>query len=136
LFEEYGASLGVDLSFQNFETELATLPGDYARPRGRLWIAMVEREAAGCVGLRPFDQSSCEMKRLYIRPIHRRQGIGKHLALTAIETAKKIGYRRLYLDTLASMTEAIALYRTLGFKEIEPYRFNPLADAVFFQLEL
>ncbi|HEX9295232.1 MAG TPA: GNAT family N-acetyltransferase [Polyangiaceae bacterium] len=134
LFEEYGASLGVDLSFQDFEKELASLPGDYARPQGRLWLAMMGGEAAGCVGLRLFDQESCEMKRLYVRPIHRGRGIGKHLASTAIETAKNLGYRRMYLDTLASMSGAIALYRALGFKEMAAYRFNPL-PALYFQLE-
>src|SRR6266508_68348 len=134
LFEEYGASLGVDLSFQDFEKELASLPGDYARPQGRLWLAMMGGEAAGCVGLRLCDQESCEMKRLYVRPIHRGRGIGKHLASTAIETAKNLGYRRMYLDTLASMSGAIALYRALGFKEMAAYRFNPL-PALYFQLE-
>jgi carbonic anhydrase len=136
LFEEYGASLGVDLSFQDFDNELASLPGDYARPRGRLWLAMVGGEAAGCVGLRPFDDVSCEMKRLYVRPIHRRHGLGQRLALTAIDAAKSLGYRRMYLDTLASMGGAIALYRQLGFEEIDAYRFNPLPDSRFFQLDL
>jgi ribosomal protein S18 acetylase RimI-like enzyme len=136
LFEEYQAALGVDLCFQGFNEELATLPGQYERPQGRLWLAMADREAAGCVGLRPFGEGACEMKRLYVRPAHRGQGLGRRLAGAAVEAAKELGYDRMYLDTLASMREATALYRALGFKETSCYRYNPLPDVLYFELVL
>src|SRR2546426_307936 len=116
LFEEYRTALGIDLCFQSFDEELATLPRSYGRPRGRLWLALVGAEAAGCVGLRPFEGDACEMKRLYVRPAHRGKGIGRGLAVTAVDAAKRLGYRRMYLDTLASMIEATTLYRGLGFQ--------------------
>jgi GNAT superfamily N-acetyltransferase len=136
LFEEYQKGLGVDLCFQGFDKELATLPGDYGRPRGRLWLAMAGGEAVGCVGLRPFENEGCEMKRLYVRPAHRKKGIGRRLAVTAVETAKELGYQRMFLDTLASMIGATSLYRALGFKETASYRHNPLPDVMYFALEL
>jgi GNAT superfamily N-acetyltransferase len=136
LFEEYRTSLGIDLCFQNFDAELTTLPGAYGRPRGRLWLAMDSGEAAGCVGLRPFEGDACEMKRLYVRPAHRGKGIGRKLAEKTIEVAKTLGYRRMLLDTLAAMAEATALYRGLGFKETGPYTHNPLPDVLYFELSL
>jgi len=136
LFEEYRATLGIDLCFQGFDEELASLPGDYGRPRGRLWIAMMGGEAAGCMGLRPFGDGDCEMKRLYVRPAHRGKGIGRRLAVTAVDVAKELRYRRMYLDTLAAMTEATTLYRSLGFKETDSYTYNPLPDVLYFVLEL
>ncbi len=136
LFEEYRTWLGIDLGFQRFEEELSSLPGDYGRPRGRLWLAMMGGEAAGCAAIRPFGESDCEMKRLYVRPAHRGKGVGRRLASTAIEMAKELGYRRMLLDTLASMTDAMRLYRALGFEETESYRYNPLPDVLYFALEL
>jgi GNAT superfamily N-acetyltransferase len=136
LFEEYRTGLGIDLCFQGFDDELASLPGAYGRPRGRLWLAMVGGEAAGCVGLRPYEGDACEMKRLYVRPAHRGKSIGRKLAEKSIEVAKELGYRKMLLDTLASMPEATALYRRLGFKETSPYRHNPLPDVLYFELVL
>ena len=96
---------------------------------------MMENEAAGCAGIRPFGETDCEMKRLYVRPVHRGKGVGKKLAETAVEVAKELGYRRMYLDTLASMNDATKLYRLLGFKETEPYTYNPLPNVLYFALD-
>ena len=136
LIEEYAALLGIDLSFQGFERELASLPGDYARPRGRLLLAMLRGETVGCVAVRDLGEGACEMKRLYVRPGFRRRGIGRQLAESAIDEARGIGYARMRLDTLASMAAARALYALLGFTEIAPYRHNPHEGAVFLELEL
>ncbi len=136
LFEEYAASLDFNLGFQNFEEELANLPGDYAPPKGRLLLALWDDQVAGCVGLRKINQQGCEMKRLYVRPQFRRLEIGKILAGEIIEEAKKIGYTWMRLDTVPSMKEARTLYESLGFKKIPPYRHNPIAGAVFLELEL
>lgn len=131
LFREYADGLGVDLSFQGFEAELATLPGGY----DALLVARVG-EAVGCVGVRPFGEGACEMKRLYVRPSARSSGAGRALALAAIERARALGYERMLLDTLPAMAAAQELYRRLGFVEIAPYRHNPIAGTRFLELRL
>jgi ribosomal protein S18 acetylase RimI-like enzyme len=136
LFEEYAASLGFDLSFQDFERELASLPGDYGPPRGAILLAGDDSGFAGCVALRPFAGETCEMKRLYVRPAHRGTGLGKRLAEAILAEARARGYRRMRLDTVPGMESAIGLYRALGFREIEPYRMNPIPGAIFMEREL
>ena len=136
LFEEYSSSLEISLDFQNFDLELANLPGDYTRPEGCLLMAMWKGEVAGCVGLRKFSSSICEMKRLYSRPRFRGLGIGRALCEAVIDKARKIGYERMRLDTLPSMETARGLYATFGFREIEPYRYNPVEGTSFMELRL
>jgi ribosomal protein S18 acetylase RimI-like enzyme len=136
LFEEYAGSLGVDLGFQDFERELAELPGEYVPPAGRLLLALSEDEAAGCVALRPFGPDVCEMKRLYVRPAHRGSGLGRRLAEAIVEAGRDAGYARMRLDTLPTMTAARDLYRSLGFAEIQAYRPNPIHGTTYFELGL
>jgi len=136
LFVEYAAWLKVDLCFQDFDEELATLPGAYAPPRGRLLLAQAQEELAGCIGLRPLSAATGEVKRLYVRPAFRRRGIAELLAVEIVEAARAMGYARLRLDTLAFMHEAAALYRKLGFVEIAPYYQNPLQGVVYMELLL
>jgi GNAT superfamily N-acetyltransferase len=132
MLREYAAWLEVDLCFQNFEQELAGLPGDYAPPRGRLLIA----EGAGCVALRAIDSEVCEMKRLYLRPEHRGSGLGRRLVQAIIDEARSAGYRRMRLDTMPKMDSAQRLYASLGFREIAAYRYNPEPGARFLELAL
>jgi putative acetyltransferase len=137
LFLEYAKSLGFSLCFQNFDHELATLPGDYAPPEGRLLLAEYEGVLAGCVALHKLDSEICEMKRLYLRPQFRGKGLGRIVAVRIIEEARQIGYRRMRLDTVEPvMKDAVGMYRKLGFKEIAAYCTNPVAGAIYMELEL
>jgi GNAT superfamily N-acetyltransferase len=132
LFREYAASLSFALDFQDFDHELAALPGSYAPPRGALLLA----RNGGCVGLRPLDETTCEMKRLYVRPAARGTGLGLRLAEAAVAEGRRLGYARLRLDTVPGMETAQRLYHELGFREIDPYRANPVPGARFLELEL
>ena len=136
LFSEYANSLDLDLCFQNFNQELAELPGMYAPPQGRLFLAMETTVAAGCVGLRKLTDDICEMKRLYVQPAFRGQGVGRLLAQSTIQAARECGYKRMRLDTLSSMLPAIDLYQSMGFRPIAPYYDNPSDRAVFMELIL
>jgi GNAT superfamily N-acetyltransferase len=136
LFTEYQRGLGVSLCFQGFEAELKTLPGAYSRPQGRLLIARIVGEPAGCVALRPLGENDAEMKRLYIRPQYRGMGLGRVLAECAIDEARSIGYRAMKLDTLPAMAEAQQLYRALGFVDAAPYNDNPIPGVRFLSLDL
>ena len=126
LIEEYAAALGVDLCFQNFSEEIANLPKIYGSARGCLLLARINRELVGCVAIRSQSADICEMKRLYVKPQYRGAGLGRRLAETAIHSAQKLGYSRMVLDTLPSMTEAQSLYESLGFRENEGYYPNPV----------
>jgi putative acetyltransferase len=136
LFQEYARSLPFGLEFQDFEGELRSLPGEYAPPRGRILLAWVDGELAGCVALRPWDGERCEMKRMYARPRFRGRGIGRALAHAVLAEARGIGYRWMRLDTVPGMDAALALYRSLGFRDIPPYRHNPIPGAVYLEAEL
>ncbi|HWT02322.1 MAG TPA: GNAT family N-acetyltransferase [Pyrinomonadaceae bacterium] len=137
LFLEYANWLGFSLCFQNFDKELAELPGAYAPPKGRLLLASQNGETAGCVALRPILDGACEMKRLYVRPAFRGQGLGRALAVRIVEEARALGYGRMFLDTISDkMGSAIKVYRSLGFEEVEPYYHNPVEGATFMELKL
>jgi putative acetyltransferase len=140
IFREYAASLAVDLCFQNFEDELATLPGEYAAPGGYLLLAFVDGELAGCGALRSLADAdyanACEMKRLYVRPGFRGVGLGRVLAQALLDEARRAGYSAMLLDTLDDMESARELYASLGFAEIPPYYFNPIAGAHYLKAEL
>ena len=137
LFLEYAKSLGFSLCFQNFDKELAGLPGDYAPPEGRLLLAECVGQPAGCVALHKLEGNVCEMKRLYLRPQFRGKGLGLVLAERIITEARSIGYQRMRLDTVEPvMKDAVAMYRRLGFREIAPYCANPIAGALYMELLL
>ena len=137
LFLEYAESLGFSLCLQDFDQELAGLPGRYAAPAGRLLLALDGGQAAGCAALQPIDGRICEMKRLYVRPAFRGRGIGRTLAQALIAEAREIGYAFMRLDTIPSkMQEAVVLYERLGFREIPPYRENPFPEALYMELNL
>lgn len=137
LFREYAAWLQIDLCFQNFERELASLPGDYAAPAGRLLLAYEDFQLAGCIALRQIDDGICEMKRLFLRQGFRGRRLGRQLIEVIIREARLVGYQRMRLDTLPpKMNDAIALYRSYGFKEIPSYYSNPVPGAVFMELFL
>jgi len=136
LFREYVTSLAEDISFQNVDEELGTLPGKYARPGGVVLIARDGADAAGAVAYRMVEPGVAEMKRLYVRPAFRGSGLGRELANELIEDARSRGYRTMLLDTLASMASARALYRDLGFVSVAPYYDNPLPGVMYMALEL
>ena len=136
LMQEYQEELGIDLGFQGFAAEVETLPGEYAPPRGRLLLARDQDEAAGCVAMRPLMDGTCEMKRLYVRPRFRAEGVGRQLAERVIAEARSAGYRRMYLDTLPTMAGAQRMYERLGFRDIPAYRYNPVAGTRFLGLDL
>jgi ribosomal protein S18 acetylase RimI-like enzyme len=137
LFREYASLLGFSLCFQSFDAELAGLPGEYRPPEGRLLLAFNHEMAAGCVASRRLEDRTCEMKRLYVRPEFRGRGLGKNLVLALIERARESSYERMRLDTIAaSMTEAVGLYRSLGFEEIAPYHDKPIPGAIHLELDL
>lgn len=137
LFREYSSWLKVDLCFQNFERELAELPGDYSPPTGRLWLAYEDERLAGCIAMRSLGEGISEMKRLYVRPEFRGRGFGRVMAERLIEEARALGYSKMRLDTLPGrMDQAIAMYRSLGFQEIDRYYNNPYETAMFMELNL
>ena len=140
MFREYAEGLGVDLCFQQFDEELASLPGDYAPPRGALLMVTVDGELAGCCGLRPLDSAdypnAAEMKRLYVRKAFRNFGLGRQLAEAALDAAREAGYACVLLDTLDDMEAARALYEGLGFEDIPPYYHNPIAGAHYLKATL
>ena len=140
LFREYADGLGVDLGFQNFEAELAALPGPYAEPGGALLVALVDGQPAGCGALRALPDAdyanACEMKRLFVRRAFRRFGLGRLVTQQLLDLATRAGYSTLLLDTLDDMEAARGLYASLGFEEIPPYYFNPLPGAHYLKVEL
>jgi len=136
LFTEYTDMLGIDLTFQGFDEEIHTLPGKYALPKGRLYIAVCDDDLAGCIALRPLDEKCCEMKRLFVRPQFRGLKIGKLLIDTIIAEAKNMQYKYMVLDSLSSLEKAVSIYKSMGFCETEPYYNNPIPGAVYLRLDL
>ena len=136
LFTEYTDMLGIDLTFQGFDEEIHTLPGKYALPKGRLYIAVCDDDLAGCIALRPLDEKCCEMKRLFVRPQFRGLKIGKLLIDTIIAEAKNMQYKYMVLDSLSSLERAVSIYKSMGFRETEPYYNNPISGAVYLRLDL
>ncbi len=140
ILREYAAALGVDLCFQQFDAELATLPGEYAPPGGNFLVATVDGQVAGCGALRPLPgvdyANACEMKRLYVRPAFRRFGLGRRIAEALMDEARRAGYAAMLLDTLDDMEAARGLFGTLGFEEVPPYYFNPIAGAHYLKADL
>ncbi|MBK7502885.1 MAG: GNAT family N-acetyltransferase [Polaromonas sp.] len=140
IFLAYAKAINIDLCFQDFDTELANLPGDYSPPRGALLLAWVDQKLAGCCAMRPIDSSdyanAAEMKRLFVRPEFRGLGLGRQLAESIIDAARMSGYDSVLLDTLDDMEIARAMYEDLGFKEIPPYYHNPLAGAHYLKVDL
>ena len=136
LIEEYVLSLSIDLSFQNFANEMATFPAKYSPPRGRVLVARWGDSIVGCVALRDLGEGLCEMKRMYVQPSSRGKGLGRALAKAVIDEARRIGYARMRLDTNPSLHAAIHIYVSLGFKDIDPYEFNPVEGARYFELKL
>jgi len=136
IFREYEKFLDVDLCFQGFEEELANLPGKYVSPGGALFLAEDGQQVAGCVAVRALEGSSCEMKRLYVRPAYKGTGLGRLLAERVIAEAVKLGYETMRLDTLESLTAAMGLYRSLGFKQTDSYYHNPLQNVIYWELPL
>lgn len=136
LIQEYASSLSFDLGFQNLDDEIATLPGAYAPPRGCLLVARSEDRSVGCVAVRPLETDTAELKRLWVRPEARGTGAGRRLVTRAVGDARAMGYARIRLDTTPEMGAAQALYRSLGFVEIEPYRPNPVPGTTYLELGL
>ncbi len=136
LFREYEAWLGFDLQFQDFEKEVTSLPGKYAPPRGTILMALFNENIAGCIALKPLNESICEMKRFFVRQQFQGKGIGKKLAELIVEKAREIGYTKMRLDTHNSFQAAIGIYKKLGFKETSPYYHNPMPDVSYWELVL
>ncbi len=136
LFQEYAETLEFDLEFQGFSRELSTLPGDYAAPRGCILLAEEGARTVGCVALRPLGINICEMKRLFVVPAYRGQGAGRLLACAVIDRAREMGYRKMRLDTVATMKAARTLYFSLQFRNIEAYRYNPVEGSSYMELDL
>ncbi|HEU4387699.1 MAG TPA: GNAT family N-acetyltransferase [Blastocatellia bacterium] len=136
LFREYQRWVNIDLGFQDFESEVANLPGPYAAPAGRLLLAKLGGAAVGCIALQPRNKDECEMKRLYVRAESQGKGVGRQLVDHLISEARRLGYRRIVLDTLPVMATAQRMYESLGFKEIQAYRYNPVPGARYLALDL
>lgn len=136
LFRQYIQELDEDLSFQGFEEELESLPGEYSWPTGSLYLALANEQPVGCIAMRRIDETACEMKRLYVQPEHRGKNIGRLLVRTIISSAGAHGYKTMKLDSLKRLKSAYRLYRSFGFQETQPYTYNPLPEAVYMQLTL
>lgn len=136
LFKEYAVHIGVDLGFQNFDKEVENIENQYSRPNGAIFIAYNDKTPLGCFGIRKLEDAVCELKRMYLRKEARGHGTGKKLLKKSIELGKELGYEKMRLDTLPTMQSAIGLYEKAGFYEIEPYRFNPIKGAKYFEIKL